>query len=207
MGSIRKLGTKQVRVFGDDIIVPEDCSAVLVGLLTHLGLKVNPDKTFLGGAFKESCGIDAFRGDNVTTINVTCMPTRASPSTVIAAVDVHNNLLTAGLINTAAFMRKTAKSLGFNQVRETKHGSGSFGWQTYDPPCNTHLRGRYNLKLHRFETRCLQLEAVTHRAPANGNPGVLQFFTEAAKEVTSAVSTLGYLTRRPQAKLRLRWVH
>jgi hypothetical protein len=201
----KDLGDRQVRVFGDDIIVPGDCSGVLVDLLKALHLRVNDSKTFTEGNFRESCGVDAFCGLNVTTVSVLEQPRSASPSSVVSTVDAHNNLLDAGYWETSAYLRKTASSAGFRKIREVKHGDGAFGWSVFGPVSNGGLRHRYNRSLQRLEIKCLQHTAAVTRSPAEGAPGLLQFFTEAAKKVTSASSTLGHLARRPKVRLSLRW--
>lgn len=58
-------GTKNWAVFGDDIIVTRDAYFSLVRVLTHLGLKVNEEKSFFTGDFRESCGSDWCQGQNV----------------------------------------------------------------------------------------------------------------------------------------------
>lgn len=203
--NLKAFGEREVRVFGDDIIVPADSSGLLVRLLEALSLKVNASKTFTVGNFRESCGVDAFRGNDVTTTSILERPRRTSPSSVVSTVDAHNNLLQAGYHATSAFLRKTASLTGFKNIREVKCGDGAFGWYTYDVPSNEGFPLRVNKDYHRLEIKCLQPKAVVTRSPAEGHPGLLQFFTEAAKKVTSASSTLGYLARRPRSRLTTRW--
>ena len=57
--------TTDVLAFGDDIIIPSAALDVLVRTLNFLGFKVNADKTFGKGLFRESCGADFFRGTPV----------------------------------------------------------------------------------------------------------------------------------------------
>jgi hypothetical protein len=57
-----------VFVFGDDIIIPAECAEVVINDLESFGLLVNRTKSFWRGAFRESCGIDAFNGVNVTPV-------------------------------------------------------------------------------------------------------------------------------------------
>lgn len=57
---------KRIRVFGDDIIVPtEYYSDVCTALEAH-NLRVNIRKSFGSGHFRESCGMDAYKGVDVT---------------------------------------------------------------------------------------------------------------------------------------------
>lgn len=57
-----------VFVFGDDIIVPSECAEVVIHDLESFGLLVNRSKSFWRGAFRESCGVDAFNGVDVTPV-------------------------------------------------------------------------------------------------------------------------------------------
>ena len=52
-------------VFGDDIIVPTDCSESVITTLRWCGFETNPSKTFTSGSFRESCGGDFFLGEPV----------------------------------------------------------------------------------------------------------------------------------------------
>lgn len=202
--SIRRM-RGQVRVFGDDIIIPADSLGLLGNALETFGLKVNVDKTFGTGRFRESCGEDAFAGTSVATVNVNEFPRKSAPGSVASSVDVHNNLFSHGLLCTAAYVRRTVTSVGKYFLPEVQPDSGDFGWNTYDVPNNKHLKRRWNKDLHRYEARIHRASARVDRVSAEGNPGLLQFFTEAVLRPSSAVSTLGYLPRRPKVKLSLGW--
>jgi hypothetical protein len=193
-----------VRVFGDDIIVPSTALGLLGDTLHALGLKVNSDKTFGAGKFRESCGEDAYSGHSVATINVNEFPRKSAPGAVMSSVDVHNNLYNRGLVNTAGYIRKTVERLGyiFPTVRPA---SGALGWNDDTGPTTSGLKTRWNKSLHRREIRIHTAKAVVDRISPGGYPGVLQYFTEAAVVVQASVSSLGYSARRPKNKLVLRW--
>lgn len=53
-------------VYGDDIICPTHHAAAVMMMLESCGLKVNRDKSFFKGPFRESCGMHAFNGVDVT---------------------------------------------------------------------------------------------------------------------------------------------
>jgi hypothetical protein len=59
-----------VYIYGDDIIVPTDLSDLVMAALHCVGLTVNVQKSYTKGLFRESCGVDAFAGFNVTTQKV-----------------------------------------------------------------------------------------------------------------------------------------
>lgn len=55
----------EISVFGDDIICPTPMAKHLIRILEISGFTTNPDKTFIEGPFRESCGSDFFNGINV----------------------------------------------------------------------------------------------------------------------------------------------
>lgn len=65
---------ENVFVYGDDIIVPTDCSEDVLSALKYLGFTPNEGKTFLGGSFRESCGGDYFEGEDVRPFNLEQYP-------------------------------------------------------------------------------------------------------------------------------------
>jgi len=52
-------------VYGDDIICSSSSARMVIRVLNLLGFSVNIEKSFLTGYFKESCGLDAYKGHNV----------------------------------------------------------------------------------------------------------------------------------------------
>lgn len=81
------ISTRQVSVYGDDIIIPIEAYNVFVETLTVCGFTINREKSFATGPFRESCGSDFFRGTNVRPFFV-----REKLSSVIALYRVANNL-------------------------------------------------------------------------------------------------------------------
>lgn len=59
-GTSREVGTHELTVYGDDIIIPRECAESVMLTLHLCGFKVNSSKTFLAGKFFESCGSDWF---------------------------------------------------------------------------------------------------------------------------------------------------
>jgi len=60
------LVTRDVYVYGDDIIVPTRHATTVASYLQKYHCKVNMSKSFWNGNFRESCGMDAFMGEEVT---------------------------------------------------------------------------------------------------------------------------------------------
>lgn len=70
--SIRDL----VRVYGDDIIVPWECAALVIEALRFAGFSTNSDKTFVFGPFRETCGVDLLDGVDVRPVYTRAIPTK-----------------------------------------------------------------------------------------------------------------------------------
>jgi len=203
--NVRALGSSTVRIFGDDIIVPEDCAGVTIEALSALGLKVNTDKTFVTGKFRESCGVDAYDGEDVTITSVLSAPTQARPGSVSSAVDVHNNLCRRGYYYTAHYVRKTVEQLKY-KIRAVPHGSGLFGWYPNYVDREPVLEMRMNRDLMIREVRCHNPRVKADTAPSEDGSALLQYFTEVPKVVERSVSSLHYSKQRAKSSLRLRWV-
>lgn len=204
--ALRTLGRTQVRVFGDDLIVPKDCVRATIEALTAFGLKVNDSKTFTEGYFRESCGVDAYRGQDVTTVSILSVPKQASPGSIVSSVDVHNNLCSRGYYYTAAFIRKTVEAIGYTNIRSLAHGSGFFGWYPNHISRDIELKTRYQRDRQVRQVRCLTPRVKQRTIPPKEGASLLQFFTEASKEVQHAVSHLGHPARRAKVSLNLCWV-
>jgi len=61
---------ESILVYGDDVVVPTAFADEAIERLEALGLKVNREKSCTSGFFRESCGVDAFKGKNVTPVRI-----------------------------------------------------------------------------------------------------------------------------------------
>jgi len=100
------LFSEQVRVFGDDLIVPRDYVLSVVQELEAFGFRVNLSKSFWTGRFRESCGRMYFDGADVSVVRVRqVLPTRRQDASgVVAASEFRNLAYWSGLWKTAAWM-------------------------------------------------------------------------------------------------------
>jgi hypothetical protein len=97
---------EQVRVFGDDLIVPRDYVLSVCDELHLFGYVVNVGKSFWTGRFRESCGREYYDGQDVSIVKVRqVLPTtRQDASGVISAVSLRNQLYLAGCWQGARWM-------------------------------------------------------------------------------------------------------
>jgi hypothetical protein len=102
----------RVRVFGDDLIVQHDDTNYVIDMLHSVGLKVNERKTCIGPYFKESCGVDAFKGVNVTPVRLkTYVAHRVSGDQLLALCATQQRLHLAGYQMGAREMASFIRSL------------------------------------------------------------------------------------------------
>jgi hypothetical protein len=200
-----KRAASEVLVFGDDIIVPTDVADRVVEALHHFRLKVNPAKTFRTGLFRESCGCDAYAGQDISRVSITCVPSVSKPETVMSSVDVHNNLLLAGWHVTAAYVKRAVDQLKRFAFPWVAALSGAVGWYSLYGESNSHLRKRWNPHLQRQEFSCTLPQGSPQKAPTGSNSEMLQYFTE-AKRYPESSSRLGISSLRHALKLRRVWV-
>lgn len=60
------VGAKTFNVYGDDIVIDVEKVEALSKLLRFLGFRINEEKSYATGSFRESCGKDYFAGVDVT---------------------------------------------------------------------------------------------------------------------------------------------
>lgn len=142
------------RVYGDDIIVPSDRYEDVTARLTQLGFIVNLDKSFSGPpGFRESCGGDYFKGENVRPVYVSRFweglihHSRSSSSLIESNIDLANRLF-----NYKQARLRVIKSLQTVKPPVLFDSTGEVGIFSVSPT-NYHAKSRYNEDLQRDEYR------------------------------------------------------
>lgn len=133
---IKRVGAS-VTVFGDDIIVPNRHAPTVTLALDYFGLKVNSKKTFHKGFFRESCGVDAYKGQVITPIYAR-KPLPKSPRDVpeiLANVAYSNLLFRNGMWNASDYVRREVERVIKMRLPIVAHNSGALGlthpWSQY----------------------------------------------------------------------------
>lgn len=60
-------GGRHYRVYGDDIVIASEAFGWLITILTDLGFRINEEKSYGYGFFREACGVYAVKGYDITT--------------------------------------------------------------------------------------------------------------------------------------------
>jgi hypothetical protein len=92
----------RVYVYGDDIICPWIDYSWVMERLSLFGLRFNTDKCCTGSSFRESCGMDAFKGHPVTPVRIQARWTSSLRGMEYPSwVSYANSLLNNGFSHTA----------------------------------------------------------------------------------------------------------
>ena len=193
----------KVRAYGDDLIVPVEHVQCVIDWLDSFGMKVNVNKSFWNGMFRESCGKEYYAGTDVSLVRVRRLfpSSRREVPEVIAMVEARNQFYSAGLWSTAAALDEIIEKVlpHFPVVESTSPALG-----------------RHSVLPYQAERMCPNLHRPLVRA-----------YVESSKPPPSKVSGEGALTKhllkhsdlpfadsrhlersgRPQSsRLTLRWI-
>jgi hypothetical protein len=143
-------------VYGDDIVIPVEYSHQAIGQLEASGLKVNESKSFLHGKFRESCGLDAFDGYEVSPVYLRQREPldRNHVTELISWVSFRNQMFNShlrdDLYRTLKFLDSFLNDRGVTYVPS---GTICVGLETDD---STRPVTRWNAALQRLEVKSLK---------------------------------------------------
>lgn len=197
----------RVFVYGDDIIVPSEHVDAVVEALEAGNLRVNRNKSFVDGDFRESCGVDAYKGSNVTPTRIrTPWSENPSDGSVYESWIAYSNHLRDGGFHYAS-------DYMIDQV-ERVWGKVPHGVATSGFPCrieksyvlalclndDKRIRLRFNTELHRAEAKVLVLRTKTV-------PSVLDGWSRCLRNLVSPVhgSDPSWVTVRRAVSLKRAW--
>lgn len=193
-----------VRVYGDDIIVPMEYVYHVVNSLELFGFKVNVDKSFWNGKFRESCGGDYYDGIDVTPVKVTRLfpSSRADVKEVESLVALRNLFYTNGLWGVTKHLDSViGKVLPYFPIVES----------------TSPLLGRISIpfdyvgekecaRLHRPLVRGYVSRSVIPSSPATGFGALLKFFLKRGREPFADKKHLERQGRPSAVDIKLRWM-
>lgn len=170
-----KAAARHVRVFGDDIIIPTKYASQVVDWIESFGLKVNRKKSFTTGNFRESCGLDAYKGVDVTPVYLRDDPDISSkePSHVASIVSTSNQLWDRCLYNASLVLSEEAERCLGRRLPVISREDGGLGWTSRVDSSEFH---RWNKSLHYLEVKVPILKPAYKWDRIGGMPALLKFF-------------------------------
>jgi hypothetical protein len=139
-GISRQAALRCTYVYGDDIIVPALYATKVMEALELCYLKFNKNKSFSEGLFRESCGLDAYKGLEVTPLRIKSrLPeTIADANSIVAWVKYANQFEARNMWASAEWIRKYLREripvLG--RLPKVPKDAGILGWCYEDNTIN-----------------------------------------------------------------------
>lgn len=162
LGLPLKKVASEIYVYGDDIVIPTAWVSVCIQHLELVGLVVNKSKCCIKGSFRESCGMDAFKGVQVTPIRLKapwtdrCTDGRA----YVSYLEFSNHMEAKGYDRVAFYVRGQLERIYGVLPRGTSFSS--FPCVRVSTPeeafefNSKYFRRRWNSALQRFEFKMLR---------------------------------------------------
>jgi len=173
-----------ILVYGDDVIVPTAYAENAMIILESFGLKINRDKSCTKGFFRESCGVDAFKGINVTPVRIrTVWSSTPRPDVYTSWIAYANSfydrqcyetydLIVSELVRIYGPIPGDELGLTCPSLRVTPIGMRP-------------LRQRTNRALQKLEYRCWVSKSPVITKVIDGWLMLLRYFTESQKPSTT----------------------
>jgi len=204
------LVSRNVYVYGDDIIIPRKWATVVVSYLQKYCCKVNMSKSFWSGNFRESCGMDAYNGVEVTPTYIRKLRpnNKRQASELISWVETANHFERKGYVSTSAYMFRVCESIlgKLPNIAETSQALGRVS-------LHSHTTERYNVNLQRSEVRAWIAEPVYRTDKLEGYGALMKCLLSLNKKIDSIVNPQvkdhKHLERSAQhgaVALKRRWV-
>lgn len=193
----------QVRVYGDDIIVPVEYVQSVIMSLASFGMKVNMHKSFWTGKFRESCGGDYYDGQDVTPVRVR----RPFPSSLtdvdecVSTVALRNNLFEAGFSECVDWLDAWMDRVLPVYPKIERHTQGLGRW-TWEPVMGT----RHHRSLHIPMVKVCVVEAKLPESKLEGYGALTKWFLKRGDLPFEDENHLLRAGRPVSVRIKTRWV-
>lgn len=168
----------KVRVYGDDIILPVDGYEDLKVAMHSLQLKINLNKSFVLGKFRESCGSDAYDGYDCTPVKPTTF-SPDGPRSRLTLVEASNNLFKKGYWNASSRCLDLLPSTYRKRLRITgPRDCGFLGVTSFLGSSERHLQKRWNKDLQCFDVRTVVIRSRVRQTPREQHHQFLDFLSQ-----------------------------
>jgi hypothetical protein len=185
--------SKHIYVYGDDIILPREAVQAVYDYLPLFGMKINETKSFHSSYFRESCGVHAYKGMDVTPVynNYTITPTheRKDTTTLLSLIAKEHAYYYKLYACTAQVIRERTHQV-YGQLPETAVYSPLLGWkrdgQDHSSDQWERAKGlRYDSDLQTYSLR-LQCVEPRFRGPraygVEASRGLLRWYVKPPKD-------------------------
>ncbi len=185
-------------VYGDDLIIPADSWDAVTRLLEVCYFTVNTTKSFKEGNFRESCGVDAFKGRSITPVYWRG-PYTTEPRSKRSLLDLRNHLYSRWLMRTCEAVGENLRgsNLPYVSARSGATGLHSRPAVVLSDPiryCNAH---------HKWKALVMTFRGHAKRLQYGNDSALHQYFTERPSPQTKWVNGV---QSRVRMSMRRRWI-
>jgi hypothetical protein len=191
----------KVRVYGDDIIVPVEYVLSVNEELEAFGFRVNHDKSFWTGKFRESCGKDYYFGKDVSVTKIRrFLPIDIQQAKeIVSAVSLRNHLALQGFSASVTYLdRLISEIIPFPAVEA---GSPLLG--RHEPWAI--VPTRHDTDLHRPLVKGAYLSSKLPKSHLSGYEALLKIFLTRGATPLEDRDHLRFAGRPSSARIKTRW--
>lgn len=167
-----------ILVYGDDVVVPSGYATRAIELLETVGLKVNRDKSFITGLFRESCGVDAFNGENVTPVRLrTLWSSSRCPEALASWTEYANSFYQRSYFYTYELIAGWLLRI-YKRLPDKSQVPNKACPYLMEVPREYRPRSRFNRDYQRSQLNVWALRPRTHWVSIDGWSMLFRYFTE-----------------------------
>lgn len=163
-----------LHVYGDDIVVDVKCVQAIFDCLPRFGMKFNTNKSFYSGYFRESCGMHAYKGMNITPVYLKYTTgSRFASNVKYSVIQSEYDLYKKGYYNACGVLRKFHTDITIT----VKPACQALGWKR--PHCSTPVgvMKRWNAKWHCIEFKVDCFVTISELDVMNDSPALLRWYS------------------------------
>lgn len=181
---------ERILVYGDDVIVPTTYVGSAITTLEAFGLLINRAKSCTQGLFRESCGMDAFQGVDVTPVRLrTVWDESPRPGVYSSYIAYANRYWDRRCFNVYDLIVKRLVAVYGNIPGQDMNLSCPSLRESPAEPSSFRRRTNIGLQKLQYKVRVVTTPSVHHHL--DGWSKLLRFFTESNRpeeEITDASS-------------------
>ena len=195
--------SRGVRVYGDDIIIPVESVQSYCEALGLFGLRVNSDKSFWTGKFRESCGADWYDGTQVTPVYCRRLGPRSrrDASEILSWISMSNLFYEKGYWKACQFCRDWVESLRIPlpvvDATSPLHGRLSYTF--------SYMEERSCPTLHRPLCKGVVVRAVPRKSSIDDMPALLKCLLKTSGKPFLDSKHLERHGRPDSVDIKIRW--
>ncbi len=193
----------KVRVYGDDIIIPVEFVNSVVNELEAFGFRVNTDKSFWTGMFRESCGKEYYLGHDVSLTRVRqLLPQRRKDvPEIISTVSLRNQLYLAGYWRTVKWLDSLLEGLiPFPAVLPTSPALGKTSFLGYSTE-------RVDVNLQRPQVKGMVVATKLPTNKVDGYAALMKYFLKRGEMPFADREHLERSGRPVRVDIKHRWTY